>query len=234
VVANPIAAGYWFANSSTSKWIAPALAQGYPSGGTPHPAGLYKYRLSFDLTGIDPGTVAISGNYGADNSVTIQLNGASAGAATAGYNPLVHFSIASGFVAGENHLDFLVTNLSASGSNPTGLRVQGLSGNGTATLGVGDGNTPRSLELLAPYPNPASRFSRVAFALPRAAHARLRVIDLAGRTVRTLADREFAAGRHEAAWDGLSDAGSPAGAGVYFVQLEAEGRRGSRRLAWTR
>jgi len=67
----------------------------------------------------------------------------------------------------------------------------------------------------------AGRFS---FALARAGHARLRVVDVRGRQLATLVDGEVAAGAHEATW-----AGSPA-AGVYFALLEAEGRRESRRF----
>jgi hypothetical protein len=234
VVASPIAAGYWIANTATSKWIAPAMAEGYPTGGTPHPAGTYTYRLTFDLTGIDPNTVTIGGYAGVDNVGAIKLNGAALAMGIPSYNPLTSFSAHAGFVPGVNHLDFVVTNYSASGSNPTGLRVSGLTGTGTATTAVGSGAAPQELELLAPWPNPATRQSRIAFALPQGTHLRLRVVDLAGRTVRTLVDRDVVAGRHEVVWDGVNDAGAPSRAGVYFVELDAGGRHISRRMAWTR
>jgi flagellar hook assembly protein FlgD len=86
--------------------------------------------------------------------------------------------------------------------------------------------------LLAPYPNPSSRIARFAFALPRASRVQLRVLDVAGRTVRTLADDEFVAGRHESSWDGVTDGGAPALSGVYFLELTAGHERSSRRLAW--
>ena len=229
-VATGLASGYWIANTATSQWIAPAIDENWPAMGTALAAGDYVYRLSFNLAGIDPATVSVSGFYGADNAAVIRLNGATIGSGITSYNPLVAFSLSSGFVSGVNHLDFVVTNWVASGSNPTGLRVQGIHGAGTAVAGVGDPGVSHAFGLLAPSPNPSRAVARVAFTLPLAAHARLRVLDLAGRVVRTLADGEFAAGRHESAWDGLEAAGAVAPAGIYFVTLEAGGRREMRRL----
>ncbi len=128
IVADPIATGYWLANSSISRWIAPAVNQGYPSGAANHAAGSYTYRLSFDLTGLDPGTALISGGWAADNSGTaILLNGVSTGNFVNSYSSLKPFTLGSGFVAGINTLDFVVNNLPAGGANPTGLRVEFLS-----------------------------------------------------------------------------------------------------------
>ncbi len=46
-----------------------------------------------------------------------------------------------------------------------------------------------------------------------------RIYDLAGREVRRLADRAFAAGPHELRWDGADDQGRRLARGVYFVRL---------------
>ena len=46
-----------------------------------------------------------------------------------------------------------------------------------------------------------------------------------GRLVRTLADRDFAAGEHALVWDGTDDAGRAAGRGVYFVRVSYPGSR---------
>jgi hypothetical protein len=180
LVATGLASGNWFANTATSQWIAPALDENWPAMGTALAAGDYVYRLTFDLAGIDPGTVSVAGTYGADNAVLIRLNGVPVGPGISTYSPLVAFSVGSGFVSGVNHMDFVVTNWAASGSNPSGLRVR----------------------------------------------------DLAGRNFRTLVDGDRAAGRQEAIWDGTNDAGVRAGSGIYFVELEANGRRASRRMAW--
>ena len=73
---------------------------------------------------------------------------------------------------------------------------------------------------LAPVrPNPFGASAQVAFSLDRAARVRLDVIDVAGRRVVTLADRDLPAGRHELAWDGRDQAGHHVATGIYFVRL---------------
>jgi len=233
IVTTVIPAGYWRPNGSASVWIAPAADENWPALGTAHPDGTYLYRLSFDLSGFDPATVSISGTWGADNSCTILLNGATTGFSTTSYNPLSPFSLTSGFVSGTNHLDFSVTNWPAGGSNPTGLRVEGIGGTGTATTGVEWGH-PGALELSPPSPNPSSGTGHVFYSLPRQGRVLLVVLDLAGRTVRTLVDREEAAGRHASAWDGLDDHGASAKAGVYLMDLRSGGQHVTRRVAWIR
>ncbi|MCK4680651.1 hypothetical protein KAT82_05965, partial [bacterium] len=50
---------------------------------------------------------------------------------------------------------------------------------------------------------------------------------LAGRVVRTLIDREVRPGEYGIAWDGTTDAGLRAAAGVYFVKMETAGHAGA-------
>ena len=76
----------------------------------------------------------------------------------------------------------------------------------------------RTLWLGPVVPNPVHRTSRVAFALPASARVRLRVFDLMGRIVATLAEGWFPAGRHEVPWDPAATR-----AGLYLVRLESLG-----------
>jgi flagellar hook assembly protein FlgD len=48
----------------------------------------------------------------------------------------------------------------------------------------------------------------------------VRVFDSAGRVVRTLVDRDEAAGFRECAWDGRDERGRPVASGVYFLRAE--------------
>ena len=62
---------------------------------------------------------------------------------------------------------------------------------------------------------------------------RLRVLDLEGRTVRTLAEGVLPAGRHQIRWQPGRD-GSPAPAGLYFVLYETPAGRFVRRVVVAR
>lgn len=84
------------------------------------------------------------------------------------------------------------------------------------------------------YPNPFNPGTIMPFELPVAAGARLTIHDAAGRLVRVLVDGEMAAGKAEAYWNGLDDAGREVGSGVYFARLDAGGRVMTQRMVLLR
>jgi hypothetical protein len=80
---------------------------------------------------------------------------------------------------------------------------------------------PSELALAPAAPNPFSRSTVVEFTLPADQTVTLRVFDVHGRLVRTLADGRYPAGRHVVPWDGLDAGGSRAASGVYWAALRA-------------
>ncbi|MCC6653035.1 MAG: hypothetical protein IT348_17910 [Candidatus Eisenbacteria bacterium] len=100
----------------------------------------------------------------------------------------------------------------------------------SGTTGIGDGAAP-ALAFAAPSPNPARGAATLRYALSRAGHVRLSAFDAAGRRVATLRDGEQAAGEHAVSFDLRDAAGRALASGLYLVQLEAEGRVLTRRLA---
>jgi len=59
----------------------------------------------------------------------------------------------------------------------------------------------------------------VDFGLAKADRVEVKVFDVSGRLVRTLTDRQFAAGRHQLTWDGADSEGKMVARGVYFTQV---------------
>lgn len=86
-------------------------------------------------------------------------------------------------------------------------------------VGVGD-PAPRTLALSS-WPNPAAGPVSVRYSLPGDGPAEVSIYDVQGRRVRTLVNEERPAGDHAATWDGRSDDGRSAGAGIYIVRLRA-------------
>ena len=125
----PLATDEWMANSSTSKWIS---AQADQTTFPDDPDGNYAFRTTFDLTGFDPASAQIAGQWSIDDfGLDILINGVSTGNSHTDYSqaPIFQtfksFSISAGFVAGLNSLDFLVRNEPLGGGiNPMGLRVE--------------------------------------------------------------------------------------------------------------
>jgi hypothetical protein len=69
--------------------------------------------------------------------------------------------------------------------------------------------------------NPLTRGSAsIHFGLSKADRVQVQVFDVSGRLVRTLADRQFAAGTHDLVWDGVDNAGRQVARGVYFTQVK--------------
>lgn len=101
-------------------------------------------------------------------------------------------------------------------------------------VGVSLDHEAGALALLAPAPNPANSVVRLGFTLPTGGHARIQILDVAGRVVRTVADGDYPAGRTEVAWNGLTRGGSRAASGIYFVQLQSGKIRETRRIVFTR
>jgi hypothetical protein len=112
----------WVANTSSSEWI---NATGL--GGGIEPTGLYIYTLTFSLDGFDPATAQITGEWASDNESENFLNGINTGFSndgTNGFKSLAPFSLTSDFVAGENELQFYVTQIPPTGKNdPEGLQL---------------------------------------------------------------------------------------------------------------
>lgn len=139
----------WSKNGPKSKWIGckanQSSGQPYTEPNTSGP-GTYIYRLTFSLAGFNPNTVVIKGLFVSDNATTdIRLNGVSTGFKDLNTTdfvnqPFVSFLLTSGFVSGNNTLDFVVTNPTLS---PSGLRVEI---GGTAQL-AGTNNPGRVLRV---------------------------------------------------------------------------------------
>jgi hypothetical protein len=112
----------WVGDNSISGWISPTTDTSGPGGSTAN----YAYETTFDLTGYDPATAIIVGQWSTDNlGVDILINGQSTGQAnTAQFVSFTPFRISSGFINGVNRLRFVVNNADGPGNNPAGLRVE--------------------------------------------------------------------------------------------------------------
>ena len=81
---------------------------------------------------------------------------------------------------------------------------------------VNDIVAPDETELRGNYPNPFSQQTTVELALSEQSDVKVRVYNVLGQKVATVADGEMDAGMHKLGWDGSS-----LSSGVYFVRMEA-------------
>jgi FlgD Ig-like domain len=103
-----------------------------------------------------------------------------------------------------------------------------------AQVGVPDQGTLPAAALLQSRPNPFRAATTISFDLPGPGPVTLRVYDVRGRLVATLADRTLDAGRHAFPWGGKDDAGRDVAPGTYFYRLETPTFRATRKTirAW--
>ncbi|NNE09991.1 MAG: T9SS type A sorting domain-containing protein, partial [Gemmatimonadetes bacterium] len=87
-------------------------------------------------------------------------------------------------------------------------------------------------------PNPFNPLTVIDFTVPgdrgRGVRAKLEVLDIQGRLVRTLVEGVVGAGEGSATWDGRNDAGDPVASGTYFVKFEAGGVEKTRKITLVR
>ena len=69
------------------------------------------------------------------------------------------------------------------------------------------------------YPNPFNPATKISFNLPRSGHLNLKIYNVRGELVRTLADEPHEAGPGQIVWNGDDQFGSNTASGVYFYEL---------------
>jgi hypothetical protein len=93
------------------------------------------------------------------------------------------------------------------------------------------GGATRIYTLHENAPNPFNPRTLIRYDLPSPAVVNLRVIDAAGRVVRTLVEAKAKGrGTHTEWWNGTDDRGRRVASGTYFYRLEAGGEILSRKM----
>jgi hypothetical protein len=76
-----------------------------------------------------------------------------------------------------------------------------------------------SVSLAPSCPNPSRGQATIRYTLPRPAQMSLRLYDITGRLIRTLASGYQAGGSYAAPWDGKDESGREVSSGIYLYQL---------------
>jgi hypothetical protein len=91
------------------------------------------------------------------------------------------------------------------------------------TTGVDDRGgseiVPGEYAIHSAYPNPFNSTVRIRYHVPGPANVRVEIIDVNGKIIRVLSDRDENPGEKTAVWDGADGSGCPAPSGVYACRL---------------
>ncbi|MEA2076812.1 MAG: tandem-95 repeat protein [Candidatus Marinimicrobia bacterium] len=80
---------------------------------------------------------------------------------------------------------------------------------------------PEKLELLPNTPNPFTEYTDIRYSLPVSAHVNIKIYNLLGKEMKTLANGQHDAQNHSVRWWGETESGMPAPSGVYLCRMVA-------------
>ena len=90
--------------------------------------------------------------------------------------------------------------------------------------------TPKEFALYQNYPNPFNPVTTIKFSVQKNEHVKLVVYNMLGQPVRTLIDKNVAAGSHAAIWNGTDNSERTLSSGVYYVRLQTEKQSATRKM----
>ncbi|MCA9728693.1 MAG: FlgD immunoglobulin-like domain containing protein [Candidatus Eisenbacteria bacterium] len=83
-------------------------------------------------------------------------------------------------------------------------------------------------------PNPTSDIARIRFQVPTTSQVQIKIFDVSGREVSTVADGRFEAGSHTVDWNGRDAAGHEVASGVYYYRMNTGSYTATRSLIISR
>ncbi len=95
----------------------------------------------------------------------------------------------------------------------------------------GEDGVPQRMGLHQNVPNPFNPMTEIRYEIPaEGSDVTLEIFDVAGRRVRMLVDGFRSPGEHAVTWNGISDNGRHAAAGIYFYRLQGAGFEETRKM----
>ena len=101
------------------------------------------------------------------------------------------------------------------------MRVLHVGSIDTDVVADSSSKVPEKYALEQNYPNPFNPSTSIRFQVPVNEPVRLKIYDILGKEVRTLADRRFTPGQHTLVWDGRDNRGNPVASGIYVYKMTA-------------
>jgi len=99
-------------------------------------------------------------------------------------------------------------------SNRIGRKFQGF-----GYLRLTNTASPAPVAMLGNSPNPFNPITKIKFAVRKPGNYALRLYNVQGALIRTVASRHFDVGTQEVTWDGRTNTGGMAASGVYYAKM---------------
>jgi hypothetical protein len=109
------------------------------------------------------------------------------------------------------------------GPDRGGVYVLALGGGGTVDVDQSPAAS-RAVGVSHVRPNPFRGVALVSFRVETQCRVGIDVLDISGRTVRSLVHEESIPGEHRVAWNGLDDGGRAVAPGIYYLRMSVNGQ----------
>ena len=233
--------GTWFTNDlayvpgTVSTWVSTGAHDfpGYEENGSLHGIGT-SYSLDDGNTWITIDTAVEHPSLAMVNSYTGFTGGINTNGATGMFK---YIGSALGYSCGNNLTTMChkgKTICVANASIQTHLEKGAVLGACT-TSNVTNRNiiteTEHSNNDLTIYPNPVSNSTTILFSIGQAGNVSLKIFDLDGRLITTLANEKMQAGTHEIKWNANNASGQPVPSGIYLLRIEAGDFRETKKIS---
>ena len=97
--------------------------------------------------------------------------------------------------------------------------IMGRGFQGFAYVRLAAGGAAAPVALLGSSPNPFNPITKIKFSVTKPGNYALRLYNVQGALIRTVASQHYDAGTHEATWDGRTNSGGMAASGVYYAKM---------------
>ncbi len=201
--------------SVNSLGVAPAIISGVDGEGIPinfRPAALKGY---YKFISVNNDYMQVQANF--------LKNGVGMGVGAANLNPAgsyTPFDINIIYITGETPDSVLIAIfIAGNGGFPnvgSKMFVDDLSWSNASDVANLGGEIPDKFDLLQNYPNPFNPSTKIRYSLPEVSSATIKVYDMLGNEVATLANEEQPAGNYEVDFNA-----SELSSGIYFYKLQA-------------
>jgi hypothetical protein len=87
-----------------------------------------------------------------------------------------------------------------------------------------------SVSLLNIYPVPVQNSTTVSFNLAKSKEVSIKIFDMTGRSIKTIAGAQMQPGDHQFVWNGKDEKGNALNTGIYFLRIETEDQIETRKM----
>ena len=106
--------------------------------------------------------------------------------------------------------------------------------NGIPNTDITEDEVPKANKLSQNFPNPFNPTTTIKFDVRAKGHVSLKIYNVAGQLVKTMANEVMDAGSYSREWTGTNNAGVKVASGVYFYSFEAENFKATKKMVLLR